>query len=117
MIRRSASVLMIGILLTAAVAAQEANSTATQCGNSSSSVALFTDMQAPAQKNQRIVNSAVGAPMLTMAARTASSEDINLIGDALQSYRSAFNGRNLVAVKQAWPSVDNKRQAKFKEVF
>ncbi len=117
MICRIASVLMSGILLTAAAVAQEASSTASQCGSSSSSVALFTDMQAPARSDQHIVTSAASVPMLTMTARSASSNDINLIGNTLQGYRSAFNGSNLVAVKQAWPSVDSKRQAKFKEVF
>ena len=117
MIRRGASVLMISILLPAAVIAQAGSSPAGQCGGPTASVALFTDIPAPASRDQHIVTGAVISPTLTMTARTASPEDIDLIGDALQSYRKAFNARNLVAVKQAWPSVDDKRQAKFKEVF
>ena len=74
-------------------------------------------MQVPVREDQRLVTGAASAPTLTMTARTASSEDTRLIGDALQSYRSAFNSSNLVAIKHAWPLVDDKREAKFKEVF
>ena len=117
MSRTTASVFIVGILLAAAAVAQEGSNTASQCGSSSAAVAPFTDMQVPVPGDQHLVTGAANVPTLTMTARTASSEDTRLIGDALQSYRSAFNGRNLAAVKQAWPAVDDKRQAKFKEVF
>ena len=74
-------------------------------------------MQSATRSDEHLVARVAGAPVLTVTARPTSSTDLNLIGEALQSYRSAFNSSSLVAVKQAWPSVDAKRQAKFKDVF
>jgi hypothetical protein len=116
MMVRQLFVLLIAILLTGVASAEDASAGA-QCGSASAFAASVFDPQAPSGKEQDILASASGRPALTMTSRTASADDVNLIGDTLQTYRDGFNGRNLSAVKQVWPSLDSKRETKFKEVF
>jgi len=115
MISRRVFVYVLGILLTGYVFGQKPNS-GSQCGALSVSASMFAPQASPPE-GQRIVTSAASDPKLTMTARTGSGGDLSLIGETLQSYQRSFNGSNLNGVKQTWPSLDNKRERKFKEVF
>jgi hypothetical protein len=49
--------------------------------------------------------------------RVASSEELDGMEQALETYQAAFENLSLPQVRQVWPTLDRRRETAFKEVF
>jgi hypothetical protein len=107
-------VLSVGVALIGACAAGNASPTSDPGAGTTGSTRhrIFQQEQAP----QRIQVS-LSAQLSATPLRVASSDELDGVEQALETYQAAFENLSLPQMRQIWPTLGSRREAAFKEVF
>ena|SRR5271165_1949209 len=109
-ILRLLKVLSVGVALIGSCAGENGGPASGPAATDASTRRILQRGQSP----QRLQVTLAG---LTATSRAASSEELDGMEQALEKYRAGFENLSLPQVRQAWPTIDRRREAAFKEVF